>query len=127
MPRHDPSPQKLPLPLPLVLVVEDEPLQRVLAALYLEDRRFEVLQAATAAQAIELLSANPRIGAVFSDIDMPGGMNGVGLARWISRERPELTVLLASGTAKPKDVAPWPFLAKPYSMREVERRLRAAA
>ena len=110
---------------PLVLVVEDESLLREVAAGYLQEHGFDVLQARNADEAVTLLQVRGRVGAVFSDIQMPGSMNGLGLAHWISGAVPDVKVLLTSGRIR-RGVAPeWPLLAKPYDMADVERRLRA--
>ena len=109
---------------PLVLVVEDEFFLRYCAAEYLEECGFCVLQAANADEAVGLLQSNQDVGAVFSDIHMPGRMNGLGLARWIAETSPDVKVLLTSGQAQPESAREWPMLAKPYDMADVERRLR---
>lgn len=109
---------------PLVLVVEDEILLRYVTADYLEDCGFSVLQAANADEAVGLLRRNREVGAVFSDIQMPGSMNGLGLAHWISETLPGVKVLLTSGQVLPAAATEWTLLAKPYDMAEVERRLR---
>jgi len=109
---------------PVVLVVEDDPFLREAAAGYLEDRGFAVLRAKSADAAIPLLREEP-IGAVFSDVQMPGSMNGLGLAHWISDTVPEVRVLLTSGRIPPGVEGGWTLLPKPYDMADVERRLRA--
>jgi two-component system, response regulator PdtaR len=114
-----------PVTSPSVLVVEDEFLLRVLAANYLEEAGFPVIQAANAADAIDQLKLHDEIGMVFTDVEMPPGMNGLDLARWISRERPEVKVLVASGKVPREAVTDRSFLPKPYHMHEVERLLRA--
>jgi CheY-like chemotaxis protein len=91
---------------------------------YLEDCDFSVLQAGTADEAVRLLRADSRIGAVFSDVQMPGSMNGIDLARWIARELPEVKVLLTSGKVAHDQVGAWPLLAKPYRLGELEGQLR---
>ncbi|RYE54280.1 MAG: response regulator, partial [Hyphomicrobiales bacterium] len=60
-----------------VLVVEDEALVRIDIADQLSDAGFDVLEAANAAEAIDLLEKNPSIRLVFTDIDMPGSMDGL--------------------------------------------------
>ncbi len=72
---------------PLVLVVEDEIFLRYVTADYLEECGFAVLQAANADEAVGLLQRNRNVGAVFSDIQMPGSMNGLGLASRPPRRR----------------------------------------
>jgi CheY-like chemotaxis protein len=110
--------------MPLVLVVEDEIFLRYVTAEYLEDCGFSVLQAANADDAVGLLQRNRDVGAVFSDIQMPGSMNGLGLAHWIAQTLPGVKVLLTSGQILPAAARKWTLLAKPYDMAEVERRLR---
>ena len=110
--------------MPLVLVVEDEIFLRYVTAEYLEDCGFSVLQAANADEAVGLLQRNREVGAVFSDIQMPGSMNGLGLAHWIAQTLPGVKVLLTSGQILPAAARKWTLLAKPYDMAEVERRLR---
>ena len=61
-------------------MVEDDAFLRSLTVEYLEDCHFAILEAATADEAIGLLCANRRIGAVFSDVQMPGRMSGIDLA-----------------------------------------------
>ncbi len=109
---------------PLVLVVEDDAFLRAMTAEYLEDCDFSVLQAESADEAVRLLLANEQVEAVFSDVQMPGSMNGIDLAQWIARERPEVKVLLASGKVLGDQVGEWPFLPKPYRLSEVELQLR---
>jgi CheY-like chemotaxis protein len=60
---------------------------------------------------------------VFSDIQMPGSMDGVGLAHWVRRERPWLKVILTSGAARAAKEAG--VLAKPYDHAELERHIRS--
>lgn len=108
----------------IVLVVEDDVLLRALTVEYLEDCDFSVLQAETAEEAIRLLRANRHIGVVFSDVQMPGSMDGVDLAHWIGRELPRVKVLLTSGKVGRGEVGEWPLLAKPYQLGELEGQLR---
>ena len=99
-------------------------LLRALTVEYLEDCDFSVLQAETAEEAIRLLRANRHIGVVFSDVQMPGSMDGVDLAHWIGRELPRVKVLLTSGKVGRGEVGEWPLLAKPYQLGELEGQLR---
>ena len=110
-----------------VLVVEDEALVRLLAATHLSDKGFSVTEAASADEAVVLLEGESVGMLVFSDIQMPGSMDGVDLAHWIALERPELKVLLTSGRTVPAAARAWPFIAKPYRMDNVERQLRDMA
>lgn len=95
------------------------------AAEYLEESGFDVVQAKSADEAIDVLTTEDHIDAVFSDIQMPGSMNGLGLAHWISDALPDVKVLLTSGNVLPAALQEWTLLAKPYDLADVERRLRA--
>jgi CheY-like chemotaxis protein len=83
-----------------VLVVEDETLIRLLASDSLRDAGFDVTAAAHAAEAIEILEGDTRIDFVFTDIMMPGSMNGIGLGAWIRINRPGLPIAYASGVSR---------------------------
>lgn len=100
-----------------VLVVEDESLIRMGIADYLSDAGFTVLEAANADQAIRLLEANRNIEVLFTDIDMPGTMDGLKLASAVSDRWPPVRIIVTSGHVK-LDAAALPqgglFVAKPY-------------
>jgi signal transduction histidine kinase/CheY-like chemotaxis protein len=115
-----------------VLAVEDEP--AVLAATLenLTDLGYHVISARDAAEALERLRGQERVDILFSDVVMPGGMNGLQLAVEARRLRPSLRVLLTSGyTAEalsgehsvPVGV---PILTKPYRREELAERLKVA-
>jgi CheY-like chemotaxis protein len=108
---------------PTILVVEDDALVRLVTVEFLEDSGFKVVETGNAAEAIDVLTTDGPIDAVFSDVQMPGDMDGLELARWISREKPEVKVLLTSG--KVPDQPGQPVVAKPYDMEAVARRLKA--
>src|SRR6202012_5184066 len=101
---------------PAVLVVEDEALVRMYAADVLEDAGYEVIEAGNAEQALAQLEARPDIEGMFTDINMPGDMDGFALPREVFRRRPDVHLILTSGrmrldrTAVP-DVAA--FVPKP--------------
>lgn len=95
---------------------------RLVAVEFLEDSGFKVVEADSADGAIDLLTNDGPIDAVFSDVQMPGTMDGVELAHWISREKPEVKVLLTSGNAPAQ--AGMPILPKPYDLASVARCLK---
>jgi DNA-binding NtrC family response regulator len=82
---------------PIILVVEDEVLIRFAISDYLRDAGFRVVEARDGNEAIELLNANSRISLVFTDLRMPGDVDGKALVQWIAHARPELPVVVASG------------------------------
>jgi CheY-like chemotaxis protein len=122
--------EPVPSPPPVILVVEDDVLVRSIVAAYLRECGFDVIEANSADEAIRVLQAEVRVDIVFSDIQMPGSMDGFGLAQWIRRERPWLKVILTSGAARTAKEAgdlceTGPVLAKPYDHAELERNIRA--
>jgi len=82
---------------PTVLVVDDEPAIRGFLYDYLFEAGFNPLAVESADQAVKLLKNGHAIDLVFSDVRMPGTMDGFDLARWVMANRPGLPVLLASG------------------------------
>jgi two-component system, response regulator PdtaR len=104
---------------PVILVVEDEALVRMLAALVAEDNGFEALSAATADEAIKILESRSDIRLVFTDVSMPGSMNGLKLAHAVRGRWPpvELLVTSALSNVTAKDLPErGRFLAKPYDL-----------
>jgi signal transduction histidine kinase len=83
----------------VVLLVEDDEEVAALTAEMLRQLGFDVTRAASAASALGALADGRKVDLVFSDIMMPGGMNGVELARELRRRRPDLPVLLTSAYA----------------------------
>jgi two-component system, response regulator PdtaR len=105
-----------------VLVVEDESLVRMFAVDVLEDEGYEVIEASDAQQALAELKARPDIKLVFTDINMPGAMDGVELAREIARTMPGVHVILTSGKYLSRaDEIPvaTPFVTKPYTAHQL--------
>jgi CheY-like chemotaxis protein len=110
--------------LPSVLVVEDDFLVRAVAVAHLQECGFSIVEAQTADEAMLILKEDRSIAAVFSDVQMPGRMDGIGLAQWLARKCPKIKVLLTSGRMAPNAPMDWQFLAKPYKLEEMERVLR---
>jgi CheY-like chemotaxis protein len=101
----------------VVLVVEDEPFVRLNAAITLEDEGFEVIEAATARAGLALLEkGNGEVDALFTDVDMPGDMNGLELAGIVHHRWPHIALVITSGVVREPSVLPGQgiFLAKPY-------------
>lgn len=109
-------------PIPIVLVVEDEPLLRLFAAQVVEDAGYEPLEAANAAEAIAILESRPDIRIVFTDIDMPGGLDGMKLAACIRDRWPPIKIIITSGKPLPPRTtmpAETVFFPKPYRQDRV--------
>jgi CheY-like chemotaxis protein len=102
----------------VVLLVEDEPLVRMLAADILEEAGFEVIEAVTAPAALRLLEQRRDVRALFTDVDMPGGMDGLELARIVHSRWPHIALVVTSGVCRPS-VGQLPdggvFVGKPYA------------
>lgn len=120
-----------PLPeRPVVLVVEDEPLVRALAVDIFEEEGFEVIEAPTADYALTVLAARDDVSVLFTDVDMPGRLNGLELADAAKAMYPQLMVIVVSGKLPSgfSGVAPEArFMPKPYRMRDVIQMIRSAA
>ncbi|MFF0924459.1 response regulator [Rhizobium leguminosarum] len=113
-----------------VLVVEDEPLLLVFAVDIVEDAGFEAIEASCAADAIIMLETIPGIRILFTDIDMPGAMNGLVLAGVVRNRWPPIEILIVSGMQMPP-VAQLPeravFFSKPYDARKITETLARMA
>ncbi len=110
-----------------VLVVDDEPLVLMSIVDYLVSDGFAVLEAGNADSALLILENNPGITAIFTDLQMPGSMNGLELARQVNLRWPDIRVVVTSGNAGfgPADPAQRDeFIRKPYSYQDVARALR---
>jgi CheY-like chemotaxis protein len=117
-------------PLQTILVVEDEVLIRLVVAEYLRECGYRVHEAVSAAEAILILQApEVSVDIVFSDVEMPGEMDGFGLARWVRSNQPETQVILTSGAERSADIAgtlceAGPLMEKPYHTQEVVDRIK---
>jgi CheY-like chemotaxis protein len=113
-----------------VLVVEDEIMVRMPIAEHLRDCGYNVVEAGDAGEAIAAVDSEGPVSLVFSDIRMPGKMDGVGLAEWFRLHYPDVPVLLTSGYngGRNVSVSSLPgvrFIEKPYSQIQVEQRIAA--
>ena len=104
-------------------------LVRTSVAEYLRACGYRVLEAKDADEATQILRNDDDIDIVFTDVQMPGSLDGFGLAQWVRRERPRIRVIITSGVARTSQDAgdlceEGPLLAKPYDHRDLERRIR---
>lgn len=110
-----------------VLVVEDEAIVRMGIVDELEDAGFEVFEAANSDVAIDILVAYPRIEVMFTDIDMPGGVDGLKLAASVRDRWPPITIIITSGH-RAVGVESLPararFMPKPYNPDVVVRSIK---
>ena len=115
---------------PVVLVVEDEFLIRMNAAAIIAAAGFDVVEAASADEAIVILEDRLDITVVFTDIQMPGSMDGLKLAAAIRGRWPPIKIIATSGLVDVRqDEIPegGRFLPKPYSPEQIIRTLRELA
>jgi len=103
--------------LPGVLVVEDDPVILLDIAVQLDDEGFEVYEAQNFDAALSVMEQRPDIGLIFTDIEMPGPKNGLGLAAVVRERWPAVKIIITSG-ARVADAAAMPegsiFFTKPY-------------
>ncbi len=113
---------------PLVLIVDDEPLLRLMNADVLTDAGFDVIEASNADEALVLLDQNRDVRVVFTDVEMPGQLDGFALADRIGRTYPEIGVVVTSGRRLPSptfDAKAQRFVSKPYSVDHVVKLIDA--
>lgn len=115
---------------PAVLIVEDEPLIRMDAIDIVEDAGFRTYEAASADAALLVMERVDDIAILFTDVDMPGSMNGLELAAHVRNTRPSVKILITSGIFN-VDQSPLPngsvVIQKPYAMGHVTRKLQEIA
>jgi two-component system, response regulator PdtaR len=114
MPQHTSAAQ--------ILVVEDETFIRMDVVDMLRAAGFNILEATNADEAIQILERNPDVCLVFTDIDMPGSMNGLKLAASVRDRWPPVRIIATSGHVKiragdlPGDAR---FIPKPYQFAQI--------
>ncbi|WP_294237374.1 response regulator [uncultured Sphingomonas sp.] len=109
---------------PTILIVEDQPLLLLHVQFALEDAGFRVIQAENADQALVALDRHPEIRAVFTDVAMPGTLDGAALANRLQETHPHVSVLVTSGsqTYTPDNLPDGVrFVSKPYNGHDIIR------
>jgi two-component system, response regulator PdtaR len=111
-----------------LLVVEDDFMLRWPTTEYLRDAGYRVIEAASVHEGIVVLSSGTPVDLVFSDINLSGELTGHALARWLGKYHPSVPMLLTSGDNDAAGLisvgATRSFVAKPYDLAEVDRRIR---
>ena len=111
-----------------VLVVDDEPAIRGVLCEFLQECGLAPIAVENADQALAVLDDPEPVDLVFSDVRMPGSMDGYGLARWILKHRPQLPVILATGDLGTLNAATGlsgvETFAKPYDFDMAVRKIR---
>ncbi|MCE6076813.1 response regulator [Agrobacterium vitis] len=112
---------------PIALVVDDEPLILMNTSDMISDEGFAVVEATTADQAYAFLDKHSSLQLLFTDVQMPGELDGFGLARVVAERWPHICVVIASGAAVPgPDDIPdnATFITKPFTAALVHQVLR---
>ena len=107
---------------PVVLVVEDEPLLRLVAVDFIEDAGFAAVTATNTDEAVAILESRTDIRIVFTDIDMPGSMDGLKLAECIRNRWPPIELIVTSGKRRlqPNSLpARGLYFPKPYNPSDI--------
>ncbi len=114
--------------IPYALVVDDDHMVRMLACDILEDAGFRTLDAGTGDAAVGILQAHAdEIVLLFSDVEMPGRLDGFALARETARTWPQISIVVASGRRAPEpgDMPEHAcFIPKPFSAEMIYEHLR---
>ncbi|HEY3919606.1 MAG TPA: PAS domain S-box protein [Stellaceae bacterium] len=110
-----------------ILLVEDNREVKAVAGMLLQQLGYRVDAVDNAAAALAILKAGQIVDLVFSDVVMPGEMDGIALARRIRSDYPNIPVLLTTGYAKAASQAKgFPILRKPYRLTHLSRAIRDA-
>ncbi|VWX53287.1 conserved hypothetical protein [Novosphingobium sp. 9U] len=106
-----------------VLLVEDEPMIRAIGIDALEEAGFEVIEAKDADEAVRILELLGEVHVLFTDIRMPGSMNGLELAKLVHERWPAMKILVTSGDTWPTQTQipdEGHFLPKPYRLEALQ-------
>jgi signal transduction histidine kinase/CheY-like chemotaxis protein len=99
-----------------LLLVEDDTLVSTVITNALQDEGYQVRPCSNADDALELLQGGEHFDILFTDVMMPGKLNGADLARWCAAKRPTLPVVITTGYAENLSELPYPVLRKPYDI-----------
>jgi CheY-like chemotaxis protein len=108
----------------VILVVEDEPFIRMVAVDLLAEEGRVILEAGSAEEALEVMAAEGHIDLLFTDINMPGELDGLDLAEIAFRQQPDIHLIVTSGAKKLSDEElpdHGVFIAKPYATATLTR------
>src|ERR1700686_2230782 len=117
-----------PVPPTVVLVVEDEMLLRMRAVDMVEDAGFTPVEAVDADEAVAILESRSDIALLFTDIQMPGSMDGLRLAHAVHERWPPIKIILVSGQLKAAEIdipADSRFFGKPLEAKEMIAELQS--
>jgi len=110
-----------------ILVVEDNPDVKVVAVSLLEELGYRTIAVETAAEALGVLAAGQNISLIFTDVALPGEIDGLALARKVTHDYGHLPIVLTTGYTKAFDSDPeFPVLRKPYQIAALGRLIHQA-
>lgn len=113
---------------PYAIVVEDDPIIMMETSYILEEAGFRIYEAYDGDEAVRMLDAKwESTILLFSDVDMPGSMNGFALARYVAERWPLIEIVIASGHQSPKKgdmPAKATFVTKPFNQRMIHEHLQ---
>ena len=109
-----------------ILVVEDDTLLRFVICEVLRGGDLEVVEVANADAALHYLKTKDSVDLVFTDVNMPGSMDGLELAHAVNENFPEIKVVVTSGNPPASPTAPNPFIPKPYVVYDVLDKIKAS-
>lgn len=115
---------------PAALIVEDQPFVGLVASDILRESGYDTFHAYDAADAAALLSEHPEVEVLVTELELPGDVTGLELCRRVSRERPDVQLVVTSAGPQPKqsDVPPGArLLRKPYASGELRTLVAAKA
>lgn len=110
----------------VVLLVEDDPLILIHSTMALEDAGYEVVTAADGEAALDEVARRPDLEALFTDVDLPGRIDGVEVAAAVRRANPDASIVVTSGKPAPNEgdlPSGGRFMAKPYTSAQMRRAL----
>jgi CheY-like chemotaxis protein len=111
-----------PSPGATILIVEDEPILRMMAVDLVENAGFQALEAANADEAMRILESRDDVRLIFTDVDMPGSMDGLRLAAYVRGRWPPIDIIITSGHCEVQ-AGQVPergrFFRKPYAPAEI--------
>ena len=111
----------------VILIVEDEMMLRMLVVDMVEDAGYTAIEASDADEAVAILESRSDIALMCTDIQMPGSMDGVGLAQAVYVRWPSVKIILVSGQSKPPSIDLPPcsrFFGKPLEARQMMAQMR---
>jgi CheY-like chemotaxis protein len=107
------------------MVVEDEFLIRIDIADALREAGYKVVECSTADEALALLQSGIQVDLVFTDIRMPGEMDGLDFAQWVQKQTSNIAVVVTS-SEQPRYAINAPFISKPYLHQNVIQLIRSS-